>query len=80
MTFHRSQDILFREGTQYTAPNAADNAIWNHHFYRHVIEEPKPTPTKKESETSHPTRDGYSKPQTEEPFDDSLPAMAVKNS
>jgi hypothetical protein len=64
-TLHRSRDVVFREGKRYTAPNAADEAILNEHFYRDVIEEPKPTPTKKESETSQsiekpPTGDGNS--------------------
>jgi hypothetical protein len=52
---HRSRDVVFREGKWCTALNAADEAILNEHFYRDVIEEPKPTPTKKESETSQPT-------------------------
>jgi hypothetical protein len=44
-TLHHSRDMVFREGNWYTAPNAADNAILNQHFYRDVIEEPKPTET-----------------------------------
>jgi len=40
---HRSRDVVFREGMRYTAPNAADEAIFNKHFYSDVIEEPKPT-------------------------------------
>jgi hypothetical protein len=71
--------VVFREGKRYTAPNAEDEAILNEHFYSDVIEEPKPTPTKKESETSQsiekpPTGDGNSERQMEEPLDDnSLP-------
>ena len=42
-TLHRSRDVVFREGKRYTAPNAADKAIMTEHFYRDVIEEPKPT-------------------------------------
>jgi hypothetical protein len=69
--------VVFRDGTRYTAPNAADDAILNNRFYRHVIVEP--TPTKKQSETSHsiekpPTGDGNCECQTEEPlYDDSPP-------
>ena len=37
---HRSRDVVFKEGKRYTAPNAADQAILNEHFYRDVIEEP----------------------------------------
>ena len=40
--------MVFREGKRYTAPNAADNAILNKHFYRDVIKEPKPKPTEKQ--------------------------------
>ena len=42
-TLHRSRDVVFREGKWYTAPNAADEAILNEHFYRDVIVEPTPT-------------------------------------
>ena len=42
-TLHCSRDVVFREGKWYTAPNAADEAMLNEHFYRAVIEEPKPT-------------------------------------
>jgi hypothetical protein len=60
---HRTRDVVFRDGKQYTAPNAADEAILNNHFYRDVIVER--TPTKMHSETSQPienqsTGDGYS--------------------
>ena len=37
-TLHRSRDVVFREGKRFTAPNAADEAILNEHFYRDVIE------------------------------------------
>jgi len=40
---HPPRDVVFREGMWYTAPNAADEAILNEHFYRDVIEEPRPT-------------------------------------
>lgn len=40
---HCSRDVVLREGMQYPAPTAADEAILNDHFYRDVIEEPKPT-------------------------------------
>jgi len=48
----------------------------NEHFHRDVIVEP--TPTLKQSETSHwiekpPTGDGNSERQTEEPLDDDSP-------
>jgi hypothetical protein len=43
-TLHRSRDLVFREGKRYTAPNAADEAVLKVHFYRDVIEEPKPNP------------------------------------
>jgi hypothetical protein len=72
-TLHRSRDVVFREGTRYTAPNAADEAILNEYFNRDVIEAPKPTPTNKESETSQATGDGNSECQTDEPLDDSPP-------
>ena len=60
-TLHRSRDVVFREGKRYTAPNAADEAILNEHFYRDVIEEPQPT-------EKQPTER-----QTEEPLDDDSP-------
>ena len=65
-TLHRSRDVVFREGKRYTAPNAADEAILNEHFYRDVIEDPKPT-------EKQPTRDESSECQTEEPLDDDSP-------
>jgi hypothetical protein len=74
-TLHCSQDVVFREGKQYPAPNAADEAILNEHFYRDVIKEPKPkpTPTKRESETFQPTVDENSECQMEESLDDDSP-------
>jgi len=62
-TLHCSRDVVFKEGKRYTAPNAADEAILNEHFYTDVIEEPKPKPIEKQ-----PTER-----QTEEPLDDSPP-------
>jgi len=64
-TLHRSRDVVFREGKQYTAPNDADEAILNEHFYRDVIEEPKPKPKPIEKQ---PTER-----QTEESLDDDSP-------
>ena len=63
--------MVFREGKRYTAPNAADDAILKAHFYRDVIEEPKPT-------EKQPTRDESSECQTEEPLDDDSPADPPK--
>jgi hypothetical protein len=63
---HRSRDVVMREGKWYRAPNAADEVILNEHFYRDVIEEPKPT-------VKQPTRDESSEHQTEESLDDSPP-------
>jgi hypothetical protein len=60
---HRSQHVVFREGRQYTAPNAADEAILNEHFYRDVIKETKPKTIEKQ-----PTESG-----TEDPLDDDSP-------
>jgi len=75
-TLHHSRDPVFREGKQFTAPNAADEAILNEHFYRDVIV--GPTPTKTQSETSQslekpPTGDGNCECQTEEPLDNESP-------
>jgi len=67
-TLHRSRHVVFSEGKRYTAPNAADEAILNEHFYSDVIEEPKPKPIEKQ-----PTGDGNSERQTEEQLDDDLP-------
>jgi len=47
-TLHCSRDVVFREVKWYTALNAADEAIMNEHFYRDVIEEPKPKPIEKQ--------------------------------
>jgi hypothetical protein len=64
-TPHCSRDVLFREAKRYTAPNAADEAILNEHFYRDVIEEPKRTPTPMDKQlTERPM---------EEPLDDNSP-------
>jgi hypothetical protein len=60
-TLHRSRKVGFRAWKRYTAPNAADEAILKEHFYREVIEEPKPI-------EKQPTER-----QTEEPLDDSPP-------
>jgi hypothetical protein len=65
-TLHHSRDMVFREGTWYTAQNAAGETILNKHFYRDVIEDPKPS-------EKQPTRDKCSERQTEEPLDDDSP-------
>jgi hypothetical protein len=65
-TLHRSRDVGFRDGKRYTAPNAADDAIFNEHFYRDVIEEPKSTETQ-------PTER-----QTKESFEDDPPPEPPK--
>jgi len=65
-TLHHSRDVLSREGKWYRAPNAADKAIWDEHFYGDVIEEPKLT-------EKQPTRDGSSEHQKEEPLEDDSP-------
>jgi len=47
--------VVFREGKRYTSPNAADEVILYEHFYRDVIEAPKPTekqPTERQTEES----------------------------
>jgi hypothetical protein len=67
-TLHRSRDVVLREGKRYTAPNAADEAILNEHFYRDGIEEPKPT-------EKEPTEQ-----QTEESLDDESPPKLKKKS
>jgi len=40
---HRIWDVVWSAGKQYTAPNAAADAILNMQFYRDIIEGPKPT-------------------------------------
>jgi len=70
-TLHRSRDVVFRERKRYTAPNAADNAILNKHFYRDVIVEP--TPTKKQSETWQPIEKQPTECQMEKPLDANSP-------
>jgi len=62
--------VVIREDKRYTAPNAADEAILNEHFYRDVIEEPKPNPTEKQP----------SERQTEESLDDESPPKPKKKS
>jgi hypothetical protein len=47
-TFYCSRDVVFREGMRYTAPTAADEALFNEHFYRVVMEELKPKPIEKQ--------------------------------
>jgi hypothetical protein len=41
-TLRRPWDVVFRERMWYTAPNDACEVILNEHFYRDVIEVPKP--------------------------------------
>jgi hypothetical protein len=67
-TLHHSRYVVFREQKRYTAPNAADEAILNEHFYRDVIVEP--TPTKKQSETSQPIEKQPTECEMEEILDD----------
>jgi hypothetical protein len=74
-TLHRSRDVVFRAGKRYTAPNAADEAILNKHFYRDVIVEPTPT---KQSETSQPIEKQPTERQTEKPLDDNSPSDSAK--
>jgi hypothetical protein len=62
--------VVFREGKRYTAPNAADEAILNAHFYRDVIVEPTPT---KQSESSQPIEKQPIERHMEEPLDDDSP-------
>jgi hypothetical protein len=62
-TLHCSQDVVFREGKQYSAPNATDEVILIEHFYRDIIQEPKPA-------EKQPTRDEKSEGHLEEPLDD----------
>jgi len=79
-THQCSRDIILREGKRYTAPDAADEAILNEHFYRDVIDEPKPKPTKMESETTWPNGDGNTERQLEEPLEDKSPQKPKKMS
>ena len=58
-TILHSKDVVFREGSSTPAPNAADKAILDEHFYTVVIEEPKHT-------EKQPTRVESSEHQTEE--------------
>jgi hypothetical protein len=64
-TLHPTQNVVFREGKRYIAPNDADEAILYEPFYRDVIEEPKSKPTPIEKQ---PTER-----QMEEPLDDDSP-------
>jgi hypothetical protein len=64
-TLHHSREVEFREWQRYTAPNAADLAFLNEHFYRDVIDEPKSKPT--------PLQKQQTKHQMEEPLDDDSP-------
>jgi len=73
---HRSRDVVFREGKRYTAPNTADKAILNEHFYRDVIVEP--TPTKKQSEILQPIEKKSTECHTQEPLDDNSPLNSPK--
>jgi hypothetical protein len=65
-TLHYSSDVVFSEGKRHTAPNAADEAIFNEHFYRDVIEEPEP-------KWKRLTTDEQAEHQTEEPLHDDSP-------
>jgi len=65
-TLHRFRDVVCREGKRYTAPNAADKAIVNEHFYRDVNHKSKPT-------EKQPTRDDSSERQMEEPLENDPP-------
>ena len=69
-TLHRSQEMVSREGKRYTAPNTADEAILNQHFYRDVIEEPKPK--------SKPIKKQPTEHQMEESLDDNPPPARLK--
>jgi len=44
-TRHHSRGVVSEEWKQYTAANAADEAMWNKYFYGNVISAPKPTAT-----------------------------------
>jgi len=61
---HRFRDVVFREVKRFTAPNAADEAILNEHFYRDVNKEPKPKPIGKQQTEcqTEETLDDYSPP------------------
>jgi len=62
--------VVFREEKRHTAPNAADEAIFNEHFYRDVIVEPTPT---KQFETLQPIEKQPTERQREEPLNDDSP-------
>jgi len=63
--------VVYREGNRYKAPNAADEAILNEHFYRDDIEEPKPNLTPIEKQ---PTEC-----QTKQPLDNESPPDPPKS-
>jgi hypothetical protein len=69
--FHCSQDVVFREGIRYIAPNDADEAILNKHFHSDVIV--KSTPTKKSSQPSQPITTQFTEHQPELPWDNNSP-------
>jgi hypothetical protein len=66
-TLHRSRDVVFREGKRYTAPNAADEAILNEHFYRDVMKEPKPTEKQRTERQTEESLDAESHPEPPKP-------------
>jgi hypothetical protein len=43
LTLDLSSDVVVREGKRYTSPKAADEGIFNNHFYQDVSEQPEPT-------------------------------------
>jgi hypothetical protein len=68
-TLHHSRHVVLREGKGYAASNTADKVFLNWHFYRAVVEEPKPTPTKKDSETTQPVYKQPTEFQMQKPLD-----------
>jgi hypothetical protein len=58
---HRSRDVVFRDGKRNPAQHGAGKAMLNEHFYRDVIEEPKPYHTPIEKQPTECQR--------EQPFD-----------
>ena len=63
--------MLCSKAKRYTVLNVGDEAILSDHFYRGVIEKPKPT-------EKQPTRDESSNPQPEQPLDNDSPADPPK--
>jgi len=59
--------VVIREGKQYTASNAADEAILNEHFYRDDIEEPKPTEKQRTERQTEESLDEHSPPDPSKP-------------